>query len=86
MDLFINEEYDKVVLLYNQFKNAATQIVMNEQFLPVESSEESNAPVVDYIFEPNQKEIVESLIPKSLKTQLFVTSTLELRILWKFCV
>ena len=71
MDLFINEEYDKVVLLYNQFKNAATQIVMNEQFLPVESSEEPNAPVVDYIFEPNQKDIVESLIPKSLKTQLF---------------
>lgn len=71
MDLFIDEEYDKVVLLYNQFKNAATQIVMNEQFLPVESSEESNAPVGDYIFEPNQKDIVESLIPKSLKTQLF---------------
>ena len=71
MDLFINEEYDKVVLLYNQFKNAATQIVMNEQFLPVESSEETNAPVGDYIFEPNQKDIVESLIPKSLKTQLF---------------
>ena len=71
MDLFIDEEYDKVVLLYNQFKNAATQIVMNEQFLPVESSEESNGPVGDYIFEPNQKDIVESLIPKSLKTQLF---------------
>ena len=71
MDLFINEEYDKVVLLYNQFKNAATQIIMNEQFLPVESSEGSNAPVGDYIFEPNQKAIVESLIPKSLKTQLF---------------
>tara|TARA_Y100001954_G_scaffold162941_1_gene172879 strand:+ start:2911 stop:3774 length:864 start_codon:yes stop_codon:yes gene_type:complete len=71
MDLFINDEYDKVVLLYNQFKNAATQIVMNEQFLPVESSEESNTPAGDYIFEPNQKDIVESLIPKSLKTQLF---------------
>ena len=71
MDLFIDEEYDKVVLLYNQFKNAATQIVMNEQFLPVESSEQSNAPIGDYIFEPNQKDIVESLIPKSLKTQLF---------------
>jgi len=71
MDLFINEEYDKVVLLYNQFKNAATQTIMNEQFLPVESSEGSNAPVGDYIFEPNQKAIVDSLIPKSLKTQLF---------------
>ena len=71
MDCFTNEEYDKVVLLYNQFKNAATQIVMNEQFLPVESSEESNGSVGDYIFEPNQKDIVENLIPKSLKTQLF---------------
>ena len=44
---------------------------MNEQFLPVESPEESNGSVGDYIFEPNQKDIVESLIPKSLKTQLF---------------
>lgn len=71
MDCYTNEEYDKVVLLYNQFKNAATQIVMNEQFLPVESPEESNGSVGDYIFEPNQKDIVENLIPKSLKTQLF---------------
>ena len=71
MDAFTNTEYDKVVLLYNQFKNAATQIVMNEQFLPVESLEDSEATVGDYIFEPNQKDIVENLIPKSLKTQLF---------------
>ena len=71
MHAFTNTEYDKVVLLYNQFKNAATQIVMNEQFLPVESPEDTEATVGDYIFEPNQKEIVENLIPKSLKTQLF---------------
>ena len=71
MDAFTNTEYDKVVLLYNQFKNAATQIVMNEQFLPVESPEDTESTVGDYIFEPNQKEIVENLIPKSLKTQLF---------------
>ena len=71
MDAFTNTEYDKVVLLYNQFKNAATQIVMNEKFLPVESLEDTEATVRDYIFEPNQKDIVESLIPKSLKTQLF---------------
>ena len=71
MDAFTNTEYDKVVLLYNQFKNAATQIVMNEQFLPVESPEDTEATVGDYIFEPNQKDIVENLIPKSLKTQLF---------------
>ena len=71
MDSFTNNEYDKIVLLYNQFKNAATQIVMNEQFLPIESPEETEPTVGDYIFEPNQKDIVEELIPKSLKTQLF---------------
>ena len=71
MESFTNSEYDKVVLLYNQFKNAATQIVMDEQYLPVESAEDSEDPIGDYIFEPNQKDIVENLIPKSLKTQLF---------------
>ena len=71
MDAFTNTEYDKVVVLYNQFKNAATQIVMNEQFLPIESPENSESTIGDYIFEPNQKDIVETLIPKSLKTQLF---------------
>ena len=71
MDAFTNTEYDKVVVLYNQFKNASTQIVMNEQFLPIESPEDSESTIGDYIFEPNQKDIVETLIPKSLKTQLF---------------
>ena len=71
MDAFTNTEYDKVVVIYNQFKNAATQIVMNEQFLPIESPEDSESTIGDYIFEPNQKDIVETLIPKSLKTQLF---------------
>jgi F-type H+-transporting ATPase subunit gamma len=71
MGSFTNNDYDKIVLLYNQFKNAATQIVMNEQFLPIESPEETEITIGDYIFEPNQKDIVEELIPKSLKTQLF---------------
>ena len=71
MDSFTNNEYDKIILLYNQFKNAATQIVMNEQFLPIKSPEETETKVGDYIFEPNQKDIVDQLIPKSLKTQLF---------------
>ena len=71
MDSFINKDYDKIILLYNQFKNAATQIVMNEQFLPVKSNEETETKIGDYIFEPNQKDIVDELIPKSLKTQLF---------------
>jgi F-type H+-transporting ATPase subunit gamma len=63
--------YDKVVLVYNHFKNAATQEVMREQFLPIlppPVSETTNT--IDYIFEPTKLEIVEGLIPKSLKTQL----------------
>lgn len=68
---FISGDYDKIEIVYNQFKNAATQIVQTEQFLPL-------APVVgaavassDYIFEPSKEEIVLTLIPKSLKTQLY---------------
>ena len=72
MNKFLSGEYDKILLIYNQFKNAATQIIMKEQFLPIESSgDRDESKVGDYIFEPNQKEIVENLIPKSLKTQLF---------------
>ncbi|MDC7995032.1 ATP synthase F1 subunit gamma [Altibacter sp. HG106] len=75
MEKFSTGEYDKVVLLYNKFKNAATQVVMNEQFLPIMpaavDAEEAQAATPDYIFEPNKAEIVEELIPKSLKTQLF---------------
>lgn len=71
MDRFGEGQYDKIELVYNKFKNAATQIVMTEQFLPilpVEGAENSSA---DYIFEPGKAEIVMELIPKSLKTQLF---------------
>ena len=71
MDKFITGDYDKVVLVYNQFKNAATQIIMNENFLPVQTTETKGASTGDYIFEPTKQEIVEELIPKSLKTQLF---------------
>ena len=72
MNSFEKGEYDQVIILYNQFKNAATQIIMNEQFLPIKpSSNNSNESVTDYIFEPNQNQIVQNLIPKSLKTQLF---------------
>lgn len=65
------QKFDKVVLVYNQFKNAATQNVMNEAFLPVESIDENESSIGDYIFEPEKKEIIEELIPKSLKTQLY---------------
>lgn len=72
MDKFVEGEYDKVELIYNSFKNAATQIVMTEQFLPIVPVEGDEASAnSDYIFEPSKQEIVETLIPKSLKTQLF---------------
>jgi F-type H+-transporting ATPase subunit gamma len=69
---FVSGEYDKIELVYNQFKNAATQIVQVETFLPlapVSSKEQVSAG--DYIFEPAKDEIVITLIPKALKTQLF---------------
>ncbi len=71
MDSFLEGNYDKVVLVYNQFKNAATQIVMSENFLPVKTAKNELTNSGDYIFEPEKKEIVAQLIPKSLKTQLF---------------
>ncbi len=72
MDRFTEGEYDKVVLVYNHFKNAATQLVMTEQFLPIVPAEATEATSsADYIFEPSKLEIVEGLIPKSLKTQFF---------------
>ena len=71
MQSYLDLNYDKVILVYNQFKNAATQNVMSENYLPVESPEEEGAVIGDYIFEPEKKEIIEQLIPKSLKTQLF---------------
>ena len=71
MDKFVEGGYDKVELVYNSFKNAATQIVMTEQFLPIVPVESDANVNLDYIFEPSKQEIVETLIPKSLKTQLF---------------
>ncbi|MCR8667175.1 ATP synthase F1 subunit gamma [Aestuariibaculum sp. M13] len=71
MDKFVAGEFDKIEIVYNKFKNAATQEVMTEQFLPiVPVSTEANVNL-DYIFEPSKIEIVEALIPKSLKTQLY---------------
>lgn len=73
MHLFESETYDKIEIVYNSFKNAATQIVTTEQFLPIQpaSNVEGDTISSDYIFEPNKAEIVEELIPKSLKIQLF---------------
>lgn len=71
MRLFRAEEFDKIVVVYNQFINAANQAVQVEDFLPVVQEANNNASPNDYIFEPNKNDIVASLIPKSLKTQLF---------------
>lgn len=68
---FEAKAYDKVEVIYNRFKNAATQIVTTETLLPIvsESSDDQNA--LDYIFEPTQEEIINELLPKSIKMQLF---------------
>lgn len=71
MNDYLQGTYDKVILVYNQFKNAATQKIMNESYLPVEAPSEQDIVIGDYIFEPQKEEIVEELIPKSLKTQLY---------------
>ena len=71
MKKFVAGEFDKIELVYNSFKNAATQIIISEQFLPIVPVEGDSNANLDYIFEPSKEEIVETLIPKSLKTQLF---------------
>ena len=71
MDIFLKGSFDKIELVYNRFKNAATQIVTEEQFLPILPPEKEGNTSVDYIFEPSKKEIVLGIIPKSLKTQLY---------------
>lgn len=75
MKEFENKKYDKIILVYNQFKNAASQIMKTEQFLPVVNETSDNEPIVaqevDYIFEPNKKDILEEMVPKSIKIQLY---------------
>ena len=70
---FVGQQYDKIILVYNQFKNAAVQTVQVEQVLPITSIEvkKENAKVNDYIFEPGKEELVLQMIPKSIKVQLY---------------
>jgi F-type H+-transporting ATPase subunit gamma len=72
---FSNGDYDRVELVYNHFRNAAVQYLITEQLLPVTKTEQVESKIktnsVDYILEPSQKEIVEELIPKSIKIQLY---------------
>ena len=74
MDSFVNKDYDKIVLVYNQFKNAAVQILQAEQFLPVaapDDDEKKSEIKADYIFEPGKEEILEALVPKAIRLKLF---------------
>ena len=69
---FQKEVFDESYIIYNSFKNAAIQKLTNEKFLPVEPIEEStDAKTVDYIFEPSQEEILNELIPNSLKIKFY---------------
>ncbi|MFY0602345.1 MAG: ATP synthase F1 subunit gamma [Flavobacteriaceae bacterium] len=71
MSMYVDGTYDKIEIIYNRFKNAATQIPQIEQFLPIKPVEGDVSTNSDYIFEPGKEEIVLELIPKSLKTQLY---------------
>jgi len=73
LDGFASKKYDVVEVVFNEFKNVATQIIRTEQLLPLveQSSDSSTASAVDYIFEPTKEYIVQELIPKSLKIQFY---------------
>jgi len=73
MKSYTTLEFDRVELIYNQFKNAAVQNLTNEVFLPVETmpADKIKTPPSDYIYEPSQEEIIKELIPKSLKIQFY---------------
>ncbi len=72
MNLFVDKKYDKIEVIYNQFKNAATQVAMVEQFLPIQPVQSANEnEEIDYLLEPSKEEIVSQLVPKSLKVQLY---------------
>jgi F-type H+-transporting ATPase subunit gamma len=73
LNAFRNGEFDKIEIIYNEFKNVATQLLRVEQFLPIlpASGNQTSATQADYIYQPNQEEILVGLIPKSLKVQLY---------------
>lgn len=73
MESFVTGRFDRVDIIYNQFRNAAVQNLTNEVFLPVEAAPEDTktAIILDYIYEPTKEEIIRELIPKSLKIQFY---------------
>ena len=73
---FLEKNYDRIIIVYNQFKNAAVQILQKEQFLPVTGAEtdpnvQTSDVAANYIFEPNKEDILEALVPKTIKIQLY---------------
>ena len=74
MNEFILENYDKIDIIFNEFKNVAVQNTMTSTFLPVnEENDDEDKNDTNYIFEPNQKDILNKLIPKALTANLFKT-------------
>ncbi len=71
MNRFKNKEFNKVLIVYNRFVNAATQVVQTEQLLPIVPTVSASTASGDYLFEPSKTEIVDDLIPKTLKIQLY---------------
>ena len=71
MQQFKNNEYSKIYLVYNHFKNAATQEVKFEQLLPIQLPEKTDTKNSDYIFEPSKSQIVLDILPKTIRTQVF---------------
>ena len=71
MNRFKNKEFNKVLIVYNRFVNAATQVVQTEQLLPIVPTVSASTTSGDYLFEPSKTEIVDDLIPKTLKIQLY---------------
>ncbi len=70
---FLNGEYDKVELVYSQFRNAATQVFVSEQYLPIPKVEkaEDDTKQNDFLFEPSKESLIAELMPKILNTQVF---------------
>ena len=78
---FEDKKYDKIIFVYNQFKNAATQVLMTEQFLPIvrqqddkttrQQDNKTTSSELDYIFQPNKEDIYNEMVPKSLKMQVY---------------
>lgn len=71
MQAYVLHKYDKIILVYNSFKNVATQIVVEETFLPITPMQQEQTIETDYIFEPSKQEIIETIVPRSLKIQFY---------------